>query len=213
MSNSLPEDKNAAGAGEVVADRSTPVLAAAPSAPASGKVAEGWHYGKPTKDEKDCRRLVSLEQGGMQWIGIRAWHHERQCWMNGGEPETATVVAWQWLPEPAWLQDSAAAPEASGKVAEGWKWVPTTWPTPEMIAAAVEAQERWQRIGGVPGFWDAAVPSMILAALAAAPEAPQSESAARKRSPQPLPPCDHPKEYRQRGPQNDWCGKCGFSPL
>lgn len=73
-----------------------------------------WHYGKPKRDEKDCRRLVSMEQHGMQWIGIRAWNHDRQCWMDGSgsEPEQATVVAWQWLPEPAWLQGSGEATES-----------------------------------------------------------------------------------------------------
>ena len=27
------------------------------------------------------------------------------------------------------------------------------------------------------------------------------------------PPCDHPLKFRQRGAQNDWCGKCGFFPI
>ena len=34
--------------------------------------------------------------------------------------------------------------------------------------------------------------------------------------PQPAKPkseCIHPAEFRQRGAQNDWCGKCGFYPL
>jgi hypothetical protein len=74
---------------------------------------ERWNYGKPPKDEKDCRRLVSIEQDGVQWIGIRAWNHERQCWMDGSgnAPELASVVAWRWLPDPAWLQNSGSGCE------------------------------------------------------------------------------------------------------
>lgn len=62
--------------------------------------ADGWHYADPRdQDGKDCRKLVSLTQGGMRWLGIRAWHVTGRYWMNGGEPERATVEAWRDLPD------------------------------------------------------------------------------------------------------------------
>ena len=60
-----------------------------------------WNYtGKP-EDGKDCRKIVSLLEGGMVWVGIRAWNPADRQWQNNGEPERATVLAWQDLPEPA----------------------------------------------------------------------------------------------------------------
>ena len=60
-----------------------------------------WNYiGKP-EDGKDCRKFVTLLEGGMKWVGIRAWNHTAMQWQNNGELERATVLAWQDLPEPA----------------------------------------------------------------------------------------------------------------
>lgn len=62
---------------------------------------DGWNYcGKPPPSA-DARKLVTLEEGGMTWVGIRAWHHTNQRWVNNGEPERATVKCWRDLPEPA----------------------------------------------------------------------------------------------------------------
>ena len=63
--------------------------------------ADGWNYtGKPVEGF-DARKIVTLTEGGMVWVGIRAWHGTGGYWMNGGEPERATVKAWRNLPEPA----------------------------------------------------------------------------------------------------------------
>jgi hypothetical protein len=81
---------------------------------------DGWDYtGKP-EPGTDARKFVTLTEGGMQWVGIRAWNHEKQYWMNGGEPErVAKVKAWRDLPDVArgfWdrgqliFPDSARAP-------------------------------------------------------------------------------------------------------
>lgn len=62
---------------------------------------QGWvHDGIPVKNGEDSRRLVSLEQDGMSWVGIRSWHSTDGIWYNGSEPEHATVRAWQKLPDP-----------------------------------------------------------------------------------------------------------------
>lgn len=59
---------------------------------------DGWEYeAKPS--EGDCRKIVTLEQDGMVWVGIRAYGNGR--WLNGGEPERATVIAWRDLDQPA----------------------------------------------------------------------------------------------------------------
>lgn len=48
----------------------------------------------------DCRKLVTLEKDGVIWVGIRAFNGA--IWLNNGERETATVLAWQNLPQPAY---------------------------------------------------------------------------------------------------------------
>lgn len=59
-----------------------------------------WEYVlKPTQG--DARKIVTLEQDGMRWVGIRAWHAGQQIWLNNNEPEKATVIGWINLPEPA----------------------------------------------------------------------------------------------------------------
>jgi len=60
---------------------------------------DGWDYYHNPPAEGDCRKLVTLEQGGMMWVGIRAWDGKR--WLNNNEPEPAKVVAWRNLPKPA----------------------------------------------------------------------------------------------------------------
>jgi uncharacterized protein (UPF0179 family) len=61
-----------------------------------------WRYHGRPEPSKDCRCLVTLEQGGSwRWVGIRAYDANRGVWLNNGEPERDKVVAWQVLPEPA----------------------------------------------------------------------------------------------------------------
>ena len=61
---------------------------------------DGWHYrGKP--EGGDCRKLVTLKQSGMVWVGIRAFDGTNQRWLNNGEPEVAEVLAWRDLLQPA----------------------------------------------------------------------------------------------------------------
>ena len=60
-----------------------------------------WCYLPNEVPEGDARKFVTLEQDGMVWVGIRAFDHSRQRWLNGGEPERATVRAWRHLVEPA----------------------------------------------------------------------------------------------------------------
>jgi hypothetical protein len=62
---------------------------------------DGWNYGIPPADSGDARRLVTLEEQGMCWVGIRAYSQAACHWMNNGEPERATVKAWKPLDEPA----------------------------------------------------------------------------------------------------------------
>lgn len=61
---------------------------------------DGWIYvGNP--GEGDARKIVTLEQDGMTWVGIRAFNHQHGYWQNNNEPERAKVVAWRDMPEPA----------------------------------------------------------------------------------------------------------------
>jgi hypothetical protein len=61
---------------------------------------DGWEYqNKP--DGGDCRKIVTLDQGGMCWVGIRAYNATTGQWLNGGEPERASVLAWKDLDQPA----------------------------------------------------------------------------------------------------------------
>lgn len=62
---------------------------------------DGWYYENPRADQngKDARKLVVLAQGGMRWVGVRAWHAQGRYWMNNGEPERGVeVTAWRDLP-------------------------------------------------------------------------------------------------------------------
>lgn len=62
---------------------------------------DGWNEGNPP-DGGDCRKLVTLEQDGMIWVGIRAWN--RAGWLNNGERDhrNVKVLAWRDLPPPAY---------------------------------------------------------------------------------------------------------------
>lgn len=61
---------------------------------------DGWEYqAKPNGG--DCRKIVTLDQDGMCWVGIRAFNATTGQWLNGGEPERAAVVAWRDLDQPA----------------------------------------------------------------------------------------------------------------
>ena len=73
---------------------------------------DAWHReGNP--EGGDCRKLVTLEQrGGMIWVGIRAWHNDRRCWLNNGVLEQDKVLAWQDLPAPAYSDGMMTAREA-----------------------------------------------------------------------------------------------------
>lgn len=58
----------------------------------------GWQY-RDKPQGCDGRKIVTLEQGGMVWVGIRAWNGVQ--WLNNGEPELATIVGWKDLDQPA----------------------------------------------------------------------------------------------------------------
>ena len=62
-----------------------------------------WHYCRNShpKEGDDARKIVTLMEDGMIWIGIRTWHNRGWYWMNGSEPERAEVLAWMDLPQPA----------------------------------------------------------------------------------------------------------------
>jgi hypothetical protein len=65
-----------------------------------------WHYRTDPRAGEDPRRLdarrfVTLEQAGMVWTGIRAWHDMERRWYNGNEPEIAKITAWAFMPSPA----------------------------------------------------------------------------------------------------------------
>jgi hypothetical protein len=55
---------------------------------------EGWNE-CPPPEGGDCRKLVTLELDGMIWVGIRAFNGQ---WMNNGQREKASVLAWRDLP-------------------------------------------------------------------------------------------------------------------
>ncbi len=62
---------------------------------------DGWYYvGDPPKNG-DARKIVTLEQDGMVWVGIRAWNQRGNFWQNNNEPEKDHVKAWRDLNEPA----------------------------------------------------------------------------------------------------------------
>ncbi len=67
----------------------------------TAKTRKVWNYGdEPTKGG-DARKIVTLEQDGMRWTGVRAYHTLDRQWYNGNEPERAQVIAWRHLDVPA----------------------------------------------------------------------------------------------------------------
>lgn len=60
---------------------------------------DGWTYSGNPEPSKDCRKLVTLRESGMEWIGIRAWNHQEGYWMNNSEPERCDVLCWRDLPD------------------------------------------------------------------------------------------------------------------
>lgn len=62
---------------------------------------DGWCYHGDPPQDGDARKLVTLEQAGMTWVGIRAFHFEKRYWMNNNEPEAARVLAWRDLSDVA----------------------------------------------------------------------------------------------------------------
>lgn len=64
---------------------------------------DGWNYctyGNPP-GEGDQRKIVTLEQDGMTWVGVRIYQSQQRRWSSNGEPERAKVTAWRDLPQPA----------------------------------------------------------------------------------------------------------------
>ncbi len=65
---------------------------------------DGWDYSSGPSEGGDARKLVTLQQEGMTWVGIRAFNHANRRWLNNGEPELAKVVAWRDLESPrSWV--------------------------------------------------------------------------------------------------------------
>ena len=65
-------------------------------------MADKWSY-HPVQpiDGTDARKLVTLLDCGMVWVGIRAYDRANKRWLNNNEPEKARIVAWRDLAEPA----------------------------------------------------------------------------------------------------------------
>lgn len=73
---------------------------------------DGWEYRK-NPEGGDCRKIVTLDQDGMCWVGIRAFNASTGQWINNGEPERANVIAWKDLDEPAkgrWSRNTLFVP-------------------------------------------------------------------------------------------------------
>src|SRR5690242_10682238 len=107
---------------------------------------DGWNYTGHPEDGTDARKLVTLTEGGMMWIGIRAWNSQHQYWMNGGEPERiATVKAWRDLPEIArgfWDRGKLTFPDR--RISDNPKYFPErrAAPSPAGPDALAEELER-----------------------------------------------------------------------
>jgi len=47
-------------------------------------------------------KLVTLEDAGFSWVGIRYWNPDNRLWFRfDSSPETARVLAWMDIPKPA----------------------------------------------------------------------------------------------------------------
>lgn len=75
-----------------------------------------WNFDPWPPEGGDSRKLVTLEQDGMIWVGIRAWTGVK--WINNGTPEKAKVLAWAPLPQPA-ISDGLMLPMAGPTLPEG----------------------------------------------------------------------------------------------
>lgn len=62
---------------------------------------DGWNYVGVPQPNGDQRKIVTLKQGGMTWVGIRIWNGAKKAWFSGNEPEIATVTAWKDIDQPA----------------------------------------------------------------------------------------------------------------
>jgi hypothetical protein len=78
---------------------------------------DGWNYTPTPSGDGDNRKLCTLEQDGMTWVGIRIWssQHGHGHWEANGEPcPHEKVIAWQDLPDPArgyWYRGQFRLPE------------------------------------------------------------------------------------------------------
>jgi hypothetical protein len=84
-----------------------PVAARAASDPGEGGMkqrddpdTDGWHYSDKPVPEGDGRKLVTLMQDGLVWVGIRHWTQQTGC-VNNNEPCGERIIAWMDLPRPA----------------------------------------------------------------------------------------------------------------
>jgi hypothetical protein len=86
----------------------------------AGGIMEWEYQAKP--QEGDCRKLVTLLEAGMVWVGLRAWHGIEGRWYNGNDPEKAEVLAWMDLPQAApkrWVRGKLVPdPEADKAVVD-----------------------------------------------------------------------------------------------
>ena len=62
---------------------------------------DGWHYRGEPRDGTNARKIVTLVDGAVCWVGIRAWNASQRRWENNGEPEPNKILAWRDLHEPA----------------------------------------------------------------------------------------------------------------
>jgi hypothetical protein len=73
-----------------------------------------WEYEIAGPQSGDSRKLVTLSELGMIWVGIRIYNQKLKRWENNGEPETVHVIAWRDLPQPAqryWMNGKLIGPE------------------------------------------------------------------------------------------------------
>ena len=61
-----------------------------------------WQYEvTPNPDRGKQSYLVTLVHGRLSWVALRSYDPNTGLWMNGTDPELATVQAWAIPPEPA----------------------------------------------------------------------------------------------------------------
>jgi hypothetical protein len=110
--NEERECEECGGSGQVIEEGATLTLDEALELDAEKLATEsmqmqpGWQTRLPPPNG-DNRKLVTLEQDDMIWVGIRVWHSLGCYWSNNGEREAARVIAWMPLPDPAALSSTA----------------------------------------------------------------------------------------------------------